>query len=661
MFQDPGAQLVMERVEDDVAFGLENRAWPRDAMRERVPEAIAAVGLSGLERRRSNRLSGGQQQRLALAGVLAAAAGRPRPRRADREPRSRSGRRRSSSVWRAPGRRATTIVLVEHRVEAAWPLADLVLALGPDGVPIDIGAAGRGAGRSGERMTEAGIWLPETGARPASARPRPPDARRGAGLATRSCRAEALRFAYERGAPVLGRVDLALGAGERVALVGPNGSGKSTLGRLLVGLLRPTAGDVRLGGDDPARLAARDLARRAGYVFQDPEAGFLADTVADEVLLGLDADERAAAPRLMERLRLPLGTFGDRSPYRLSGGEARRLSLACALSRRPRAARARRAHLRTGPPRLRGAPARSSRERLDDGVCLVAATHDGRLVGDLASRVVTLDAGRITQRPTRRGCGGRMIVARDLAPAQLDSLLGRTSPVLKLAIAVGWFVGLATTIDDPSRRSSSLAVAIAPRSRSLGRIPPDDLVRAVAPIWLAALGLALFNTLFAAANADPAAATVAQLGPWRITAPALAAGARPRAPARRDRRGGRGLRPDDGLDPAGRLAGPAGAGLAAVRLRRARRVPGGAAVRRGPHDASAGAAAPGPRAAAGTRGCSSASSCSRSATATGSRSRMDARAFGTGPRTSYREVRWGPVDLAAAIVAAVILVVALVV
>lgn len=71
VFQDPATQLVMDRAEDDVAFGLENRAWPAERMHRRVPDALAAVGLRGFERRRSRRLSGGQQQRLALAGVLA--------------------------------------------------------------------------------------------------------------------------------------------------------------------------------------------------------------------------------------------------------------------------------------------------------------------------------------------------------------------------------------------------------------------------------------------------------------------------------------------------------------------------------------------------------------------------------------------------------------
>ena len=75
VFQDPESQLVMEHVEDDVAFGLENRGWLRGRMLARVPEALREVGLEGFERRRTSRLSGGEQQRVALGGVLAALPG----------------------------------------------------------------------------------------------------------------------------------------------------------------------------------------------------------------------------------------------------------------------------------------------------------------------------------------------------------------------------------------------------------------------------------------------------------------------------------------------------------------------------------------------------------------------------------------------------------
>jgi energy-coupling factor transport system ATP-binding protein len=364
-------------------------------MRLRVRDAITEAGLEGLQRRRTNRLSGGQQQRLALAGVLAA-----RPEivvldepTANLDPRGAAAFFDRLRALRAE--RSTTIVLIEHHVDAAWELADLVLALGPDGAPIDVGPPGEVLDRSAQRISASGIWLPRDIAM-ATATPTPTSFPRL--TAERSERSVAVAsrvgFEYERGAPVLEAIDLALGAGERVALVGANGSGKSTLGRLLVGLLRPRRGEIRLAGRDPAGLPASDLARRAGYVFQDPEAGFLTNTVLDEVMLGLEPAERAAAPALMTRLRLPLETFGNRSPYRLSGGEARRLSLACTLVRRPGLLVLDEPTF--GQDRLGyEGLLEILRERLDDGVCFVAATHDQRLVADIAPRVVEIEAGRI--------------------------------------------------------------------------------------------------------------------------------------------------------------------------------------------------------------------------------------------------------------------------
>ncbi len=393
VFQDPESQLVMERVEDDVAFGLESRAWPMAAMRRRVPEALAAVGLEGLERRRSTRLSGGQQQRLALAGVLAPYPGilvLDEPTANLDPPAARAFAARLAGLRAS---RSATIVLVEHRVDIAWALADVVLALGSDGRPIDVGPPAEVLERSRDRLVAAGAWLPDEAVVPAVPIPRPA-APSSSSPAPAIVTARSLSFAYADGPAVVRDVNLALTPGERVALVGTNGSGKSTLSRLLVGLLRPAGGQVRLATLDPSTLPAAELARHAAYVFQDPEQQFVTLRVLDEVMLGLDATGRREAEALMDRIDMPLGLFGDRSPYTLSGGEQRRLSLATALVRHPDLlvldeptfGQDRRGH---------EALVEILAGRVDAGAAVLAATHDERFIAAFASRVLRLEAGRI--------------------------------------------------------------------------------------------------------------------------------------------------------------------------------------------------------------------------------------------------------------------------
>ena len=394
LFQDPDRQLVMEHVEDDVAFGLENRGWPVAAMRARVPLALGEVGLAGFERRRPGHLSGGEQQRLALAGVLAPGPGLlvlDEPT-ANLDPMGAADLIRRLADLR--GTRRTTIVLVEHQVELAWPLADRVLALGADGSPIDWGTPDDVLRRSAETMRAAGIWLPGVRGSPLT--------RGGAQLSGTDApvvvEASGATFGYDADRPVVLDASVRIRSGERIALVGPNGSGKSTLGRLLVGLLRPDRGWVRLEGADPARLPPAVLARQAGYVFQDPERQFLGGTVAEEVGLGLRPDERDRVDELVTDLGLPLSVFGERSPYRLSGGEQRRLSLACVLVRRPDL-------LVLDEPTFgqdrNGHEALLAilRDRVDAGAAVLAATHDPRFIADFADRVIPMDAGRLVESP----------------------------------------------------------------------------------------------------------------------------------------------------------------------------------------------------------------------------------------------------------------------
>jgi energy-coupling factor transporter ATP-binding protein EcfA2 len=390
VFQEPASQIVMEWTDDEVAFGLENRGWPLANMRARVPEALDEVGLLGLGRRRSRTLSGGQQQRLALAGVLA-----PSPAvlvldepTSNLDPAGAAAfLDRLSGIVRA---RTTTVVLVEHRVDAAWPLADRVLALDADGQAIAFDSPAQVLAVHGGRLRAAGIWLPGDARRPrsdAGVRPAP-------GGVQPLVLASGVSFSYDGRAPVIDRADLTICPGERLAVLGRNGSGKTTLAKLMVGLLRPGSGRVVLAGDPPHRLPAAVLATRAGYVFQDPELQFVTDRVRDEIAVGLAAADRVRAEHLLETLGLPLGRLGDASPYSLSGGEKRRLSVACCLVRRP-------ALLVLDEPTFgqdRGgfaALVALLHERVAEGTAIVSVTHDLGFAAQMADRAAVLDRGRV--------------------------------------------------------------------------------------------------------------------------------------------------------------------------------------------------------------------------------------------------------------------------
>lgn len=116
-----------------------------------------------------------------------------------------------------------------------------------------------------------------------------------------------------------------------------------------------------------------------------------------------------------------------------------------------------------------------------------------------------------------------MILGRlEIEDTQLDSPLGRTSPVLKLAVALVWLLGLALTLHPfpPVVLAGAALVA----GLTLGGIAPVNLGRALAPVWLVAVAIGLSNTIFSAANGDPATTTLATLGPVRIASEAVANG-----------------------------------------------------------------------------------------------------------------------------------------
>ena len=136
---------------------------------------------------------------------------------------------------------------------------------------------------------------------------------------------------------VLAGLDLRL-TEHRIGVVGANGSGKSTLARLLNGLVLPTAGQVLVDGLDTA-TRVREVRRRVGFVFQDPDAQIVHPTVAEDVAFGLENQGVPPAERA-ERVAEVLARYGlaghaDHPAHLLSGGQKQLLAIAGVLVMRP--------------------------------------------------------------------------------------------------------------------------------------------------------------------------------------------------------------------------------------------------------------------------------------------------------------------------------------
>jgi cobalt/nickel transport system ATP-binding protein len=148
-------------------------------------------------------------------------------------------------------------------------------------------------------------------------------------------------FAYGPDRPVLEDCNFRLNAGERVAIVGPNGSGKTTLLHLIVGLLRPTQGEIEIFGK-PRRKEAdfHEVRRRVGLLFQDADDQLFCPTVLEDVAFGplnLGHDRTTVRQLATETLeKLGLTGYEHRITYKLSGGEKRLVALAAVLSMQPK-------------------------------------------------------------------------------------------------------------------------------------------------------------------------------------------------------------------------------------------------------------------------------------------------------------------------------------
>ena len=430
--QDPEAQAVLDRVEGEIAFALENAAVPPDEMRLRVEEMLDLLDLTPLRDRRLHTLSGGERQRLAIAAALAL---RPRVLVLD-EPTSQLDPQSAEDVLRALVRLnddlGLTIVLAEHRLERIARYADRLTYLEAGQViadgPVRAVLPQLPVAPPLLQLAQALDWQPMPltvkEARPfatalvggAAVLPPTPTVTAAPPAAPSVLAVSGLRFSYN-GHQTLKDINFSIAPGEAVALVGRNGSGKSTLLKCVIGVLRGQAGEVRVNGRPTRGRDVADICREVGYLPQNPDDLLFADTVADEVRATLRNHGLPLPPGEIEAqlARLGLDTLAGVYPRDLSVGQRQRVALAAVTATRPRLL------LLDEPTRGLDRPAKEAlmalwRGWLAEGAALLLVTHDVEMAATIATRTIMLSQGEvIAAGPTREVLAGSPHFAPQMA------------------------------------------------------------------------------------------------------------------------------------------------------------------------------------------------------------------------------------------------------
>lgn len=412
VFQNPEAQSVVDQVEAEIAFALENAAVPETEMRVRVEEVLQLLELVPLRHRSLSDLSGGERQRVAIAAALAL---RPRVLALD-EPTSQLDPQSAADVLGALVRLnedlGLTIVLAEHRLERILRYAERVVVLERGRVVVDgqmpdvlsampqlppLAALGRRLSWSPLPVTvKDGLRY----ARRLSLPPQPPlketsSLQTAAQTVAPVLEATDVRFAY--GArTVLRGVDLVVQPGQAVVLMGRNGSGKTTLLRCLVGLLRAQAGEVRIAGRSIRGRDVADICRDVAYLPQASDDLLYAETVSDELASTLRNHGLAGGEGVIDAFLQQLGLqeYASAYPRDLSVGQRQRVALGAVAVTQPALL------LLDEPTRgldygAKGELAALWRRLREEGVGMLMVTHDVELAAQVADRVVILSEGEI--------------------------------------------------------------------------------------------------------------------------------------------------------------------------------------------------------------------------------------------------------------------------
>ncbi len=427
VLQDFEAQLFSTNVELEMAFGPENHCLPRQEIERRVQRYLRFVRLETLRNREPASLSGGQKQRLAIGSVLAL---EPRVLVMDEATTDLDplGREEVLSVAKDIREEGRVLIIADHEPETAVT-ADQVCLM-RDGQIVSQGPPSKilldvermqscgmktlpmvklfhSMGWSGNPLTvDTAIELIQ---KRHFAEPRESKAKTvssGQSKGPPILKAEEVRYAYPTySAEALRGIDLSIQEGDFIAILGQNGSGKTTLAKHFNGLLKPTAGRMLVRNKPTKDYSHREIARRVGYVFQNPDHQIFARTVAEEVGFGLKMQNEA--PKTIERRVAEalegagLQGYEQKVPFTLTKGERQRVAVASVLAAQPQV-------IILDEPTT-GLDDRHQQDMMEmlkrlnqQGHTIIIITHSMEVAAEYANRTIVMKEGRLLlDGPTR--------------------------------------------------------------------------------------------------------------------------------------------------------------------------------------------------------------------------------------------------------------------
>ncbi len=416
VFQNPEDQTVCLTVEEEVSFALENYGLEKSEIIIRVKDALLWVGLLGKEEVSVNELSTGEKQRLVLASMVAL---RPKVLILD-EPTSNLDPQGKDEIIKLVNRLRDeldmTIVLIEHEVDKVFPIVDEIFhiehnkVLGPftpESFLSEIGLRAR---------DELGLWIPQASEISLDLKKRGMDIGDSIDVTYESLfqklqaqlsqklsadkdklepnqLSEVLKLSNVSTGDLFNSINLSFKSGEMVAIAGANGSGKSILGSIIAGIYHNYSGEVFIHDENIRNLNLEEITNTISYIFQIPEKQFVRNTVFNEIKHSIrdkNIDESAINKKVKEVLELVnLWSRRDASPYILSHGQKRRLSVASMIVSKPKV-------LILDEPTF-GQDFRQAKNLMlllkdlaASGTLIIFMTNDMKIVSEYANRVIVL-------------------------------------------------------------------------------------------------------------------------------------------------------------------------------------------------------------------------------------------------------------------------------